>query len=184
MAVIEIYMKQLDWAKTRMVVLTENTLQHNSLKSTKRVFREIELRVSHLTPDELQFLYESDKESQIGMLWIAICEQYRIIYEFVSEVIPSKIVLLDNKLRYSDFERFYESKSEDNDELTNFADSTLKRAKSNLFRMLKQVGILEKEKIIPMILTPRLGEFVRNRDIKLLKLFPLVNGEIKRWIND
>lgn len=184
MEVINIYLATLDWAVTQERVFAENTLQYKSPKSSRRIFPEIKYRISQLSLEELNYFLNSDKETQIGILWIAICLQYRLIYEFVSETIPQKIILLEEKLTYPDYENFFEMKATDSSWLTKTAESTRYKAKSIVFKMLTQVGIIENKKIIPMILPPKLGEFIIQKDVELLKLFPLTNSELGRWLND
>lgn len=184
MEVINIYLATLDWAVTQERVFAENTLQYKSPKSSRRIFPEIKYRISQLSLEELNYFLNSDKETQIGILWIAICLQYRLIYEFVSETIPQKIILLEENLTYPDYENFFEMKATDSSWLTKTAESTRYKAKSIVFKMLTQVGIIENKKIIPMILPPKLGEFIIQKDVELLKLFPLTNSELGRWLND
>jgi len=184
MEVINIHLATLDWAVTQERVFAENTLQYKSPKSSRRIFPEIKYRISQLSLEELNYFLNSDKETQIGILWIAICLQYRLIYEFVSETIPQKIILLEENLTYPDYENFFEMKATDSSWLTKTAESTRYKAKSIVFKMLTQVGIIENKKIIPMILPPKLGEFIIQKDVELLKLFPLTNSELGRWLND
>jgi hypothetical protein len=182
--VIEIYLTQLDWIKSYKIVLDENILQYRSQRAVKRVFSEIKQRIAQLTVDDLNYLLASDRETQVGIIWIAICMQYRIIYEFISETVPNKIIMLDNNLSYLDYDRFFELKAEENEALAKTAESTQKKAKSVIFKMLRQVGILNQEQLSPMILPNRLGDFIINKDKKLLRLFPLTSSEIERWINE
>ncbi len=182
--VVEIYLEKHNWNDTRKYVLSENILQYKTPSASKRIFSEIKQRIAQFTSEDLDYLLASDRETQLGMIWIAICLQYRIIYEFISETIPNKIIMLDNKLTYTDYNRFYENKAEESDLLAKIAPSTQKKAMSVLFKMLRQVGIIDKEELIPMILTPRLGEFIMQKDKQLLKLFPLTTSEVERWINE
>lgn len=184
MEVIKLFLEQPNWLAIREKILAENTLQYKTPNTTTRIFSEIKNRVSALTTEELLYLMESDKETQIGILWIAICLQYRVVYEFVSETIPAKIILMENDLTHADYQRFYDEKAEISPELTKFAESTQYKAKTIIFKFLSQIGIIDKNKIIPMILPSRLGNFIMNKDIKLLSLFPLTNNEIARWINE
>lgn len=182
--VTKLYLTTLDWSATLQKVLEENILQYKSPKSTTRIFSELKKRISQLSPEELEYLLVADKETQVGILWIAICLQYRFINEFVSETIPVKITLLEDSLTYSDYTSFYELKAEESSFLFNIAESTQYKAKTVVFQILNQVGILSKNKINLMILPTALGEFIIKKDIKLLKLFPLTNSEIGRWFND
>lgn len=182
--VIKLYLTTFDWSATLQKVLEENILQYKSPKSTTRIFSELKKRISQLSPEELEYLLVADKETQVGILWIAICLQYRFINEFVSETIPVKITLLEDSLTYSDYTSFYELKAEESSFLFNIAESTQYKAKTVVFQILNQVGILDKNKIILMILPTALGNFIMKKDSKLLRLFPLTNNELGRWFND
>ncbi|MBI9030474.1 DUF1819 family protein [bacterium] len=184
MEVIELFLRESDWTIISKKVLTDNILQYKSPKSTSRIFNEIKHRISQFNEEELRYLLKSDRDTQTGMLWLAICMQYRLIYEFAFEVIPEKMTLWEDSITYYDYERFYETKAEDSPRLANIAESTQYKAKTIVFKILHQVGILNKNKIVPMILPPALGEFIKNKDNSLFRLFPLNNRELERWLND
>lgn len=182
--VLEVYLKDSDWTTTTKKVFSENILQYKSPKSISRIYNEIKHRISQFDVNELSYFHKSDKDTQIGMLWIAICLQYRLIYEFASEVIPEKMTLWEDNITYSDYEKFYDLKAENNPRLANAAESTKYKAKTIVFKILNQVGILNKNTIVPMILSPALGDFIKKKNNSLFRIFPLNNSELERWLND
>lgn len=150
-SVIECYLHSKNWSKAREVVSSDNILAVRTQSSGKRLIREIELRVSWLDDADLELIknFISTTE-QKQALWVCICKTYQFIADFMREVVNDKIHALDYSITYDDYNRFYNAKSQWNEELDKLSPSTQKKIRQVLFRMLKEMDILSEHNSIQM----------------------------------
>jgi len=151
-------------------------------RTTDREFREIRKRLELLTPDQLEVLIHGDLISQKQIAFLALCKHHAFIRDFVIEVIREKTLVFDYRINASDLNSFIKTKAYQHPELEEFSDSTLKKAKQVMFRMLEQAGIINntKEKIIqPQLLQPNVIKVIANDDRSLLKIFMISDRDIK-----
>jgi hypothetical protein len=99
-------------------------------------------RLTVLTDDELELLVDCTTSERGHLLWAAACRRYELIAEFAEEVLRDHFLLLTPKLTHADFDSFIRRKALWHDELAELKDSTLKKLRSNVFRMLIEAGLL------------------------------------------
>ena len=151
-------------------------------RTTEREFREIKKRLELLTPDQLEVMIHGDLISQKQIAFLALCKHYAFIRDFVIEVIRDKMLLFDYKINESDLNSFIKHKMYQHPELEEFSDSTMKKAKQVMFRILEQAGIINnsKEKIIqPQLLQPIVIKVIATDDRSLLRVFMISDRDIK-----
>ena len=137
-----IYLRERDWARVRTVVAGENLLQARTVASGLRLAREVIQRLTVLTDDEIKILIEATSTERGHLMWTAACRRYDFIGEFAEEVVRERFLLLTPTLTHDDFDSFVRSKSLWHTELAELTDSTRRKLRSNLFRMLKEAGLL------------------------------------------
>lgn len=149
MSVIEHYLRSKNWLDVRQAVSDSNILAVRTPSSGKRLIREIELRLSWLDDSDLELIKDLiSPTEQKQALWLCICKTYQFIADFMREIVSDKIYALDYSLTYDDYDRFYNAKSQWNEELDNLSPSTQKKIRQVLFRMLKEMDILSDQNSI------------------------------------
>ena len=155
-------------------------------RTSEREFREIWKRLEKLTPEQMEILIHGDLISQKQIAFLAICKHYDFIRDFTIEVIRDKFLLFDYKINESDFNSFINNRVHLHPELEDFSESTLKKAKQVLFRILEQTGIINNavEKIIqPQILQQDVIKVIAKDDPAWLKIFMMPDKDIKQLKN-
>ena len=146
--VVENYLKCKDWIKTKEIVLSKNLLQTRMNSTLVRYLNECIKRLKMLTEDQLIFFSKATIKDQISILWVAICAHYRFIADFAIEVIREKYLRYDYELSHKDFDVFFNDKSQWHSELEKLKPATIKKIKQNLFRILREVEIIDNSKLI------------------------------------
>jgi Putative inner membrane protein (DUF1819) len=168
-----IYLREHDWAKVRRLIEEDNLLQSRTVSTGQRFAREVVQRLAVLTDDELELLVGSTTSERGHLLWVAACRRYDLIGEFAEEVLGERFLLLIPKLEYDDFNSFVRSKALWHEEVANLKDSTLRRLRSNIFRMLVEAGLLTEDgHILPVVLSTRVSDALSARTPSDVRFFP------------
>lgn len=168
-----LYLREHDWVKVRALIEQDNLLQSRTLASGRRFARETAQRLAVLTDSELELLTEATATERGHLLWAAACRRYDLIGEFAEEVLRERFLLLASSLDYNDFDKFIRNKALWHDELAGLKDSTLRRLRSNVFRMLVEAGLLSDDgRIHKAVLSERVAEVLTARAPSDLRFFP------------
>lgn len=172
--VIPMYLRLRDWSRTRDEVENANLLQSRTRASGHRRVREIAQRLATLTLDELEFMATASAVERAHMLWAAACRRYTLIGEFAEEVVRERFLLLSEALTHDDFDAFLLTKAIWHEEIAQLTESTTRKLRSNVFRMLVEAGLLEDNgRIIPALLSERVAFFMDARSPSDLRFFPV-----------
>ena len=166
-------------------LVKENGIVFNSVKkrTSDREFREIRKRLEKLTDEQKDILINGDLISQKQIAFLAVCKHYAFIRDFTIEVIRDKVLVFDYQLNESDYNSFINSKILLHPELEGFSESTRKKAKQVMYRILEQAGIINNavEKIIqPQILQAKVIKSILLDDSQWLKVFLMPDNDIKQ----
>ncbi|HDQ70550.1 MAG TPA: DUF1819 family protein [Chloroflexi bacterium] len=173
-----------DWDVVRDRVLDENLLQMRTSQAAKRIFREVSGRLKPLTPAELALLLDGAPQEQGHILWLAVCKRYRFIYDFAIEVVREKFIRLDFDLSYDDYDVFFNDKAEWHPEVEGVAESTRKKLRQVLFKMMREANLLtQDDQIVPAMLTPRTIEVIAAGSPSYLLAFPISPTEVQEWLS-
>lgn len=176
-----LYLETRDWNHVRSRLLSENTLQTRTVSSSVRVVRELLQRLQTLDDQALQLLIDGTAAERSQLTWIAACRRYALISEFAEEVLREKYLLLITHLDHEDFDRFIRSKALWHEELEGLTETTLKKLRSNLFRMLHEGEMLSKDgRIIPPVLSPRVLELIAESGREEFRYFPVSEVDAQR----
>lgn len=180
--VAELYQDLGDWETVRERVLAENLFQMRSKASIRRVFQEIRGRLQTLTPAELNILLAGSPQDQDAVLWLALCKRSPFIRDFATEVLHEKFQRMEMELTYDDYDLFFYDKAEWHPELERVSESTHKKQRQNLFRIMREVGLISADnRILPALLSPELTEAIRSDDPALFVIYPIPDYEILSW---
>jgi hypothetical protein len=179
--VAPIYLRERDWAKVRAVIAGENLLQARTLASGFRLAREVIQRLTVLTDDEIELLIEATSTERGHLLWAAACRRYDLIGEFAEEVLRERFLLLTPTLTHDDFDSYMRGKSLWHTELAELKDTTRHKLRSNLFRMLKEAGLLtDSGRIQQAVMSQRVASALEARTPNDLRFFPTANNASRR----
>lgn len=183
-AIVERYLQTTDWVGTRSQVRTENLLQLRTAAASTRFSKELIARLQELDRDELEELRDANVRDQSYLLWVAACRRYVFLREFASEVLREHYLARRTQLTSSDYDAFFNCKALWHEELEALADSTQKKLKQNLFRMLREAGLVTPQHLIQAaLLSPRLAQLIAKHDRQDLFVFPVSDQEIQRWLS-
>lgn len=182
LTVARLYAEMDDWDAVRDRVLDDNLLRMRTTNSSKRIFQEVASRLKRLTPAELTLLRTGSQQEQRHLLWLAICKRYRFIYDFAVEVMREKFIRLDFALSYDAYDIFFNDKAEWHAEVAGVAESTRKKLRQVLFKMLREANLLTQEdQILPVVLSPRTLDVIVADAPAYLMAFPIPPAEIQEW---
>ena len=168
--ILKKYLENKDWKETEKYNIENNILQTNSFSSAKRIFREISLRLKSLSNEEQEFFIRSNYVDQSILIWISICRTYRFIGDFSSMIILEKFNSYQLELDYNDFNYFYEKQKVFHEELNLLKDSTRKKLRQVIFRIMKDLNIISKTlEITPLFPSIELKEISKStkKDLQL-----------------
>jgi Putative inner membrane protein (DUF1819) len=123
--------------------LTADDHKRERAVTSKREFLEIQLRLATLTIRELEFLAEAKFEERKLLCLIAFGRTYGFFKDFIEEVLLEKVSLYDLHLADRDYFTFVNRKQIDHEELDQLANSTKKKIKQVVFKVLEQAGIID-----------------------------------------
>jgi len=176
-----IYLHERDWARVRAVVTDENLLQARTVASGLRLVREVIQRLTVLTEEEIELLIEATSTERGHLLWAAACRRYDFIGEFAEEVVRERFLLLAPTLTHDDFDSFVRGKALWHTELVDLADSTRRKLRSNIFRMLIEAGLLsESGRIQQGVMSQRVATALASHAPNDLRFFPTNDSAPRR----
>lgn len=168
-----IYLRERDWAEVRRRLEEGNLLQARTHASCHRLSREVVQRLSVLTDHELELLVDGTTSERGHLLWTAACRRYELIAEFAEEVLRDHFLLLTPTLTHDDFDNFIRRKALWHEELSELKDSTLKKLRSNVFRMLIEASLLsENDYISEAMISTRVAEHLAAQIPSDVRFFP------------
>ena len=181
--VIECYLRLGDWVKTRNQVRQENLLQVRTAAAATRISKEVTARLEQLDELELRAVLESGFRDQAYLLWVAACRRYAFIRDFATEVLREHYLLRRRQLTFGDYDNFYNAKALWHSELDEIAQSTQRKLRQNLFRMLREADLIsEQHQIQPTLPSPELAQILVRRGRSELLVFPSTENDIQRWL--
>lgn len=182
----DLYIKKQDWAKVREEILKTNLFQSRTSTALERVCREVLSRLKLLSIEQLKIIQDGSRQEQLQILWVAVCKRYHFIRDFAVEVIREKFLLMDYSLSEEDYTIFFDTKAEWHEELERLKDSTKKKLKQVLFRILREAEITSEANIIlPAILTQRVAKALipkKSDESGIYMVLPVSDTDFKEWI--
>jgi hypothetical protein len=168
-----IYRREQDWSKVRELIAQNNLLQARTRSSGFRLAREVAQRLSVLTDDEIELLIDSTTSERSHLMWAAACRRYDLIGEFAEEVLRERFLILASTLSYDQFESFIRGKALWHEEVANLKDSTLRKLRSTVFRMLVEAGLLSDDgRIVQAVFSTRVADALSARTPSDVRFFP------------
>ena len=172
-----------DWNEVASQAVENNLLRQRTVASRTRVLREIRYRLQQLTLKDLDFLCEADTRDQRHLLFLAICQRFRFIREYVEEVLRPKVLALDTQLYPADFAKFIDRKGAEAPEVERLTDKSLAKVKQVLVRMLAEAGLLDStssQRLTPRLPSKALARHIAETNANRLRLLLLSDADIRQ----
>lgn len=185
-AIAELMNRNLDWDEVARQAAEQNVIRQRTTASRVRILREIRYRLEQFSPAELTFFCDANSRDQRQLLFIAVCQRFRFIREFVDEVLRPKIFSLDLQLHRSDFARFFDRKTAESVELESLTDKSRAKIKQVLIRMLAEAGLINSTAAQRIQRSPpsrALAHIVAESDARRLRFLLLSDAEIRQILN-
>lgn len=172
-AVVPIYLREQDWGKVRGTIEEANVLQSRTRSAGVRLAREVVQRLSVLSAAEVELLVDATPTERGHVMWAAACRRYALIGEFAEEVLRERFLTLAGNVTYEDYDAFYRAKAMWHDELDHVTESSYKKLRQVLFRMMTEAALLNsKERIEPALISARLTACLHERTPSDIRFFP------------
>lgn len=168
-----LYLLERDWSKVRAAIHQDNLLQTRTVASGQRLTREVVQRLEVLSDSELELLIDATATERGHLLWTAACRRYELIGEFAEEILRERFLLLTLTLGHEDFDGFVRGKALWHEEVADLKYSTLRKLRSNVFRMLVEAGLLSEDgRIEQAVLSARVTDLLVARMPSDVRFFP------------
>lgn len=141
MCVVELYDRLGDWEAARQAAVEGNALRKTRKTAAARYFRGIRRRLEAAHDWEWEILRNHADEDRIVVLFVLAARYYRLMGDFVSEVVRDRYLNGPRSLESFIFGSFYEEKAMTHPELTQIADSTAIKIRTVTMRTLREAGI-------------------------------------------
>lgn len=158
--VAEIFVEEGSWEATRARVLATNALQCRTRQTLRRMEQELRLRLSTLTPVQVQILVSAAGPDRVAMVWLATLKQSTFLFDFAAEVLREKLVGTDRVLRYSDYESFLDTHTLTHPEIGNLKPSTRAKLRQMLMHMLTEAALIHGGRKAVLVQRPPMGSAV------------------------
>lgn len=171
--VAELYLEHKNWSQVSRIATDSNLLQYRTVSALKRTLSEIVSRLKLLSDEAINLLVNGYKEEKLQILWLAVCLRYPFIYEFSVEVVREKYRSMQYKIEQFDFDAFFNSKMNYHESLENITETTRKKLKQVLFKMMKEAEIIDRDNNVQAsLLSEKIISVVGNMNHEYLMVFP------------
>lgn len=171
--VVQIYLECGNWDTTREILISNNLLQSRTMSRTKRIIQELVIRLSVLSEDQLTSLVEGNLEEQRLLLWFTACKYYSFIRDFSMEVLHERFMAMQRFLTEEDYYAFYLHKLDEHPELDGITESTRTKLRTQVFRMLREAGLINSENLIIRVLPTSRLIYTLREDIDIAsRIYP------------
>lgn len=183
--VAEVFVEEGSWEATRTRVLATNALQCRTRLTLRRMEQELRLRLSTLTPEQLQLLITAAGPDRVAMAWLATLKQSTFLFDFAAEVLREKLAGTDRVLRYSDYESFLDTHTLTHPELGELRESTRAKLRQMLMHMLTEATLIHGGRKTVLVQRPPMGSAVLDAivadDARWLAGFLYTDDEVEAY---
>ncbi len=149
---INAYFQTNSWDLASKNIKEKNLFQYRTLVATNRILQELKSRFSYLNKDALNLIASGFSNETQQILWFAICQKHSFILDFMKEVVREKYFMGQFELTNYDFDAFYNKKMLQYESLEKITDNSRAKLKQVLFKMLREVGILNNQNRIQAVI--------------------------------
>ena len=182
-----LFLQHKDWEVVKNLVVDDNIMQKGTISTRKREFAEIKKRLKNISDDDLRFISNCTTD-ELKLYCLFLCSKtYRVIFEFISEVIRDKYLMFDYSILDSDYIRFIESKTMDSIKLQNITENTEYKIKQVIFKILEQSTLIDSAKLRNIqkpYISDELESIITKNNPMFLSTYLYTDGEIQKLQED
>ena len=168
-----LYVELHDWSAVRCKVLSENSFQTRTESTLRKLYGEVSRRLKLLSDDKLLLLAVGSEAQAKALVWLAICRQYKFIYDFTIEIIVPHYEGARFLLTHDDYDAFFNAKAEWHDNLDSASRQTKSKARQVFFKMLKECGLIgDSNELQHQKLDEQLTKMIKTLSPDELRLYP------------
>ena len=151
----------------------------NSEASKKRMGGELTKRLRNLgDPHFINQYVNGSRQDKLLILFYAACRSYKLISDFMLQIVLKKWYNLDYEVTPEDFKNFLYRQMDKHPELENITQLTIKNRSNTVIRMLRELGQVKDNKLQKNEYNPAiLKRIVENGDAWFLEVLLLNNRE-------
>jgi hypothetical protein len=168
-----LYVQLGNWSDVRSRVLAENTFQSRTESTLKKLCGEVLRRLKLLTDAQLVLVATGSEARVRALVWLAICRQYKFIYDLTLEVIVPHYDAARFLLGHEDYDAFFNAKADWHDNLNAASTQTKSKARQVFFKMIKECGLIgDNNDLQPQQLDEQLRQLIAASEPDDLRLYP------------
>lgn len=157
-------------------ISAENIFKYKTNKRVSRRIAAVLRRLSCLDHTLIKLLIDGRYETSRIVTFYSILKTNKLVHDFLSEVVKENYIL-HKTLSFTTFDIFLQSKEEQNPEISSWSESTKKKVRQVVFRILAEAGFIKSSKgmsIVKPLISPELVAHLSSRgDIEILKALML-----------
>ncbi len=150
--VVEIFAGTGDWSLTRETVFTRDVFQSRKANTVSADFSEIKRRLLTLSPEAMELFSNTSADTAKYINLIAIFNVYPSFRGFMSEFVYHRVQMGNRELVKTHYHQYIEELKFRHEELRYKRDVTIEKSAQFVFQILRETGIIERERVIPPML--------------------------------
>ncbi|HOC92739.1 MAG TPA: DUF1819 family protein [bacterium] len=151
-----------DW---KQAIRGDNVLMKRSPASAKRQTRLIRNRLELMQPELWEIVTDGSYDSCVQALMAATVKQSRLLGDFLLEVKSTKVQVFESQLSLRDWDKFFETCEQRAPEITSWAETTKKKVRQVVFRILAEAKYMDSTKsmkLIPVRILPEIQSYLKS----------------------
>jgi hypothetical protein len=165
-------------------IVNNSLLKTNSQASRQRIIQEIRKRYFSVGEKFYGNFDQFTIVEQKLVIFYSCMKTYKILFDFMLDVIIEKWLSMDLEVDIDDVERFLDKKSNVQNDIEDWSSQTRRKIITVLIRMLNEVGMLENNKLVQIEASDEFWRmFVANNDSWFLEAGLLSKEQREKIIN-
>ena len=170
-----------DWEKLTTIALEENLMQKNSVATAGRTFREIKRRLKKMSYQEMVYFLDAPLEEQNLLIWLTICRNYQIAYDFLESVIKERYEESRDEVTLRDFDSFMQEQSLWHEEINLLSEQSYLVVRKTVMRWFRELGVLSKDyKLEEPVISSSFFRFLQRECPDDIKFLPISRKTLRR----
>ena len=147
-----------DKTQLKKRVIDENLINYNKVSSIKRVLPAMFRRLDVMDKEMLEAFVNSDVETSKYILLYTIMKTDRLMRDFIAEIYKDKIYMREEYIEKFEVTNWYQEKCAISETLSKYNESTAKKLRQVITKILQDSGLVIKEKDRFKIIRPLLSD--------------------------
>lgn len=163
----DLLLQGLNEKQIRSEVIVGNVLQKRSPVSARRQARLILNRLLPLHEDFWFMIRDGSHEQALQTLLAASVAQSRLLAGFLKQVIRVQRSTFQRQVSFKEWDSYFEECMQHDPEIANWAESTTKKIRQVVFRILAEAKIIDSTRnmnLIPFYLLPEVKELLEKHE--------------------